>query len=240
MFSKNKPFIEKRTQKKTFLADELNMGSKREADRWLWTGWSSASGLTKAESQFGRAFKSLHSTERLKAKAALVPCLFLISTLPTKQSHTVTAHPPQVKPWRGLATVSLYSLEAWSSLRCWPKVHTTLHWLLRWLKNTIYTPLCSLRLCTLLLQRPTHPGYPRATPELKLHVSSSSGETHKHILHIADGGTKSKEHSFPCMTISLAQINASSLCDPQSLRSKVRARKRTWEKLKVSMGTMHR
>lgn len=105
----------------------------------LWTGWSSASRLTKAQSQFGRAFKSLHSTERLKAKAPLVLCLFLISILPTKQSHTVTANPAQGKPWRGPATVSLYSLEAWSSLRCWPKVHTTLHWLLSWLKNTIFT-----------------------------------------------------------------------------------------------------
>lgn len=37
MFSKNKLFIEKWTQKKTFLTDELNMGSSwRQANRSLW------------------------------------------------------------------------------------------------------------------------------------------------------------------------------------------------------------
>lgn len=160
------------------------MGSNwREADKSLWCLCCGLDdqvphGLTKAQSRFGRAFKNLDSAERLKAKASLGPCLFLISILPKKQSHIVTANPAQGKPWRGLATVSLYFLEAWSSLWCWPKVHTTLHWFLSWLENTTFTLLCSLRLCILLLQRPTHPGYPRVAPEVKLHVSSSSGGGH--------------------------------------------------------------
>lgn len=74
------------------------------------------------------------------------------------------------------------------------------HWFLSLLENTIFTLFCSLRLCTLLLQRPTHPGYPRAAPEVKFHESSSCGGTHKLVLYAADGGT----NSFPCMTISLA------------------------------------
>lgn len=133
-----------------------------------------------------------------------------------KQSHIVTAKLAQGKPWRGLATVNLYFLEAWSSLWCWPKVHITLHWFLSWLESTIFTLLCSLRLCTLLLQRPTS----QVIPEPLLRSNSVSlpalGGTHKHILYIAERGTKNKEHSFPGKTIFLAQISASSLCDPVS------------------------
>lgn len=210
MFSKNKPFIEKRTQKKHFWLMSWTWAAAGEKkNRSLWCFCCRLDDqvpceLTKAQSQFGRAFKSLDSTERLKAKASLVPCLFLMSILPTKQSHTVTANPSQGKPWRGPANVSLYFLETCSSLWCWPEVHTTLHWFLSWLEKTIFTLLCSLRLCTLLLQRTMHSSYPRAAPEVKLRVSSNSRGTHKHILYFADGGTKSKEHSFPCTTISLA------------------------------------
>lgn len=49
------------------------------------------------------------------------------------------------------------------------------------------------------------PGSPRAAPEVKLHVSSSSGRnTQTYCLYTADRGTKNKEHSFPGKTIFLA------------------------------------